>query len=136
MITLSARLFSNWSKPLRAKFFFFFLIQYGYKKMQNFTLISNPLKKIFKNAQKKLLAKTWRKYALFFTCTHVLQTCFSYNFFLVHFLKLIFQQDSKSAWIQRFFISFLIKKKIKFIGHIGAFWKLWIQTRKKWLKNQ
>ncbi len=39
--------------------------QYGYQKTQNFTQISNQLKKFLKNVQKKLLAKTWWKYALF-----------------------------------------------------------------------
>jgi hypothetical protein len=36
---------------------FFGKNQKNYKKMQNLTLISNPLKQNFKNAQKKLDAK-------------------------------------------------------------------------------
>jgi hypothetical protein len=31
-----------------------FKIQHGYQKTQNFTLISNPLKKLLENAPKKL----------------------------------------------------------------------------------
>ena len=44
----------------------------------NFESVEKVLEKYIK---KKLLAKTWRKNALFFTFTHVRQTCFAYNFF-------------------------------------------------------
>jgi hypothetical protein len=37
---------------------FYSKIQYGYQKTQNFTLISNPLKKLLKNAPKKVISKT------------------------------------------------------------------------------
>ncbi len=38
---------------IRAKKIFFSQIQHGYQKTQNFTLISNPFKKLLKNAPKK-----------------------------------------------------------------------------------
>ncbi len=65
----------------------------------DFESVEKVLKKCTK---KKLLAKTWRINALFFTFTHVRQTCFAYNFFLVHFFT-TFLTDSKSAWISAFF---------------------------------
>ena len=71
----------------------------------------------------------------FFTFTHVRQTCFAYNFFLVHFFT-TFSTDLKSAWNSAFFDTFFdYFKKINFFGHISTFFKLWSQTRKKRLKK-
>ncbi len=81
--------------------------------------IKKRWKKFEKCTQKKLLAKTWRKYALFFTFTYVRQTCFACNFFLFIFLQL-FQRIRNQHEILRFFISFWIKKKKKFGGVILA----------------
>jgi hypothetical protein len=53
----------------------------GIKKTQNFTLISNPLKKFLKNAQKKFMSKNVTEICNFLTFTHVRQTCVAYNFF-------------------------------------------------------
>jgi len=64
--------------------------------MQNFTLILNPLKKFRKNVPKKVISKNVTEKCTFFTFTHVRQTCFAYNFFLVHFFT-TFSTDSKSA---------------------------------------
>jgi hypothetical protein len=75
----------------RAKNIFFKKIQYGHQKTQNFTLISNPLKKFEKNEEKNMT-----EICTFSTFTHVRQTCFAYNFFLVHFLK-TFSTNLKSA---------------------------------------
>jgi hypothetical protein len=48
--------------------------------MQNFTLISNPLKKFYKeNLQKKVIL--WRKYAIFQSFTHVHQNVWLITFF-------------------------------------------------------
>ncbi len=60
------------------------------QKTQNFTLISNPLKKFRKNAPKKIISKNVTE------ITHVRQTCFAYNFFCVHFFT-TFSTDSKPA---------------------------------------
>ncbi len=71
----------------------------------------------------------------FFTFTHDRQTCFVYNFFLVHFFK-TFSTYSKSAWNSAFFDPFFdFFKKNFFLGHISTFFKLWSQTRKKRLKK-
>jgi hypothetical protein len=51
------------------------------QKTQNFTLISNPLKKFLKNAQKKVISKNMTEKCTFFTFTHVRQTYFAYYFF-------------------------------------------------------
>ncbi len=62
--------------------------------------------------QKKVISKMWQKYALFSLFTHVRQTCFAFNFFLVNFLS-TFSTNSKSAWNSAFFdIFFGLKKKI------------------------
>ncbi len=99
-------------------------IQYGYQKTQNFTLISNQLKKFLKKCTiKKLLAKMWRKKALFSLFTHVRQIFFAYNFFWCIFLT-IFSTDSKSAWNSAFFIIFSDFFQHIFLGHISTFCKL------------
>jgi hypothetical protein len=88
----------------------------------DFKSVEKVLKKCTK---KKLLAKTWRKNAF----THVCQTCFAYNFFLVHFFT-TFSPDSKSAWNSASFDTFF-----DFLGYISTFFELWSQTRKKRLKK-
>ncbi len=71
----------------------------------------------------------------FFTFIHVRQTCFAYNFFCVHFVT-TFSTDSKSAWNSAFFDTFNdFFQKTFFLGHIGTFFKLWSQMRKKRLKK-
>jgi hypothetical protein len=55
--------------------------QKRYQNTQNLTLISNPLKKLFKNIQKKIISKNLTKICTFSTFTHVRQTCFAYYFF-------------------------------------------------------
>ncbi len=70
-------------------------IQKRCQKTQNFTLISNPLKKLKKCTQKKVISKN-------VTFTHVRQTCFAYNFCLVHFFK-TFSTDSKFCVFWHFF---------------------------------
>ncbi len=66
------------------------------QKTQNFKLISNPLKKLLKNAPKKVVSKTslmnMRKSEKSAFFLHI----FADNFFLVHFFK-TFSTDSKSA---------------------------------------
>jgi hypothetical protein len=53
-----ACLASKFEKSTNKTFKIFLTNQERYQKAQNFTLISNPLKKFFKSIQKKLLAKT------------------------------------------------------------------------------
>ncbi len=96
-------------------------------------MISNQLKNLWQNAQKKVISKNVTEIFTFFTFTHVRQTCFVYNFLCVHFLT-TFSTDSKSAWNSAFDIYFLIKKK-HFFWYISTFWKLWSQMRKKRLKK-
>ena len=117
------------------KNFFFSQYRKRCQNTQNFTLISNPLKKLLKNAPKKVISKTSltnmsksEKSAFF---RHV----FANNFFLVNFFK-TFSTDSKSAWNSGFFHTFFdfFKKKI-FLGHICTFFELWLQMRRKRLKK-
>ncbi len=99
----------------------FFLFQKRCQKTQNFTLITNPLKMLFKNAPKKVISKTSltnmsksEKSAYF---CHV----FANNFFLVRFFK-PFQWIRNQHEILRF--------------HISTFFKLWLQMRRKRLKKK
>jgi hypothetical protein len=48
-------------------------------------LISNPLKKFLKYVPKKVISKNVTEICTFSTFTHVRQTCFAYNFLLLHF---------------------------------------------------
>jgi hypothetical protein len=57
--------------------------------------------------QKKVISKNVTEICTFFTFTHVRQTCFAYNFFLVHFLQL-FQRTRNQREILRFLTPFLI----------------------------
>jgi hypothetical protein len=57
--------------------------------------------------KKKVISKTVTEKCTFFTFTDVRQTCFAYNFFLVHFSQL-FQQIRNQREILRFFTPFLI----------------------------
>ncbi len=93
---------------IRAKKNFFSKIQYGYQKMQNFSLISNPLKKVIK---KKLLAKTWRKYTLFSL--------------LLMFVKLVLLITFFGEFFNNFFNGFEIS--VKFCD----FWHLFCYFQKK-----
>ncbi len=83
--------------------------------------------------QKKLLAKTWQKYALF-KLLHMFIKFVLLITFLVYFLT-TFSTDSKSAWNSALFDTFFYLKKKTFLGHISTFFKLWSQTRKKRLKK-
>ncbi len=100
---------------------------------QNFTLISNPLKKLWKNAPKKLLAKTWRKYALFSLLLVFVQLVFLIAF-LVHFYN-FFNGFEISVKFSVFWYIFWFFSKTIFLGHISTFWKLRSQTRNKLLKK-
>ncbi len=85
--------------------------------------------------RKKVISKNVTGICTFFTFTHVRQTCFAYNFFLVHFLT-TFSTDWKSAWNSAFFDTFFdFFQKKNFFSHICPFFKLWSQTRKKQLKK-
>ena len=70
----------------------------------------------------------------FFTFTHVRQTCFDYNFFLVHFLQ-IFQRIRNQREILRFLISFLIFQKFVFC-HFSTFENFEAKRAKNGSKNQ
>ncbi len=99
-----------WTKNM-----FFWKNQKRYQKTQNFTPISNPLKKLVKNAQKKLKVKqvcrTWVKVKI----VHI-----SITFLLINFF---------GAFFQNFFNGFEIS--VKFCVGI-----LWLQRRTKRLKKQ
>jgi hypothetical protein len=98
----------------------------------DFKSIEKVLKKCTK---KKLLAKTWRKNALFSL--------------LLMFVKLVLLITFFGAFFYNFFNGFKIsvkfcvfwhlfrffQKKIFFLGHISTFFELWSQTRKKRLKK-
>ncbi len=96
----------------------------------DFESIGKVLKKC---TQKKLVAKTWRKNALFYLLLMFVKLVLLITFFM-HFLT-TFPTDSKSAWNSAFFDTFLIGLKKKILGHISTFFKLWSQTCKKRLKK-
>jgi hypothetical protein len=57
--------------------------------------------------QNKVISKNVTEKCTFFTFTHVRQTCFAYNFFVVHFLQL-FQRIRNQREILRFLTPFSI----------------------------
>ncbi len=84
--------------------------------------------------QKKVISKNVTERCTFFMFTPVRQTCFAYNFFVVHFFT-TFSTDSKSAWNSAFLDTFFDFLKKKILGNISTFFKLWSQTRKKRLNK-
>ena len=52
----------------------------------DFESVEKSVEKIF---QKKVISKNVTEKCTFFTFTHVRQTCFAYNFFLVHFFTIL-----------------------------------------------
>jgi hypothetical protein len=66
---------------------------------------------------------------------------FSVTFLLITFFWYIFSKFFQRIWNQREIlrfltpISFFFKKNI-FLGHIGTFFELWLQMRKKRLKKR
>ncbi len=121
---------------IRAKKIFSPKIQYGYQKTQNFTLISNPLKKIWKNAPKKVISKNVTEICTFLTFTHVSQTCFAYNFFWCIFSNL-FQRIRNQREILRFLIPILnFCKKIFFYVIFVLFSNFEAKRAKNGSKNQ
>ncbi len=111
------------------KNFFFFLDQKRCQKTQNFTLISNSLKKLLKNAPKKVISKTCLTNMSKSEKSAYFRHVFANNFFFVRFFK-TFSTDSKFCVFWH--LSWFKKKKI--LGHISTFFKLWLQMRRKWLK--
>ncbi len=84
--------------------------------------------------QIKGISKNMTEKCTYFTFTHVRQTCFAYNFFWCIF-KQLFQRIQNQREILRFWHLFWILQKKIFLGHISTFFKLWSQTRKKWLEK-
>ncbi len=64
--------------------------------------------------QKKVISKNVTEICIFFTFTHVRQTCFAYNFFGAFFLQL-FQRIRNQRELLRFLTPFLIFCKIFFL---------------------
>ncbi len=87
------------------------------KKNAEFHTDFESVEKGLKKCTKKVISKNVSEICTFFTFTHVRQTCFAYNFFLVHFLT-TFSTDS---FFDTFFDFF--RKQI-FLGHISTFFKL------------
>ncbi len=113
----------------------FYKIKKGVKKRRISRWFQICWKSFEKIYQKKVISKNLTEKCTFYTFTHVHQTCFAYNFFLVHFFT-TFSTDSKSAWNSAFFDTFFdfFQKKF-FKGHFSIFFKLWSQMRKKRLKQ-
>jgi hypothetical protein len=78
---------------------------------------------------KKVISKNVMELCTFLTFTHVRQTCFAFNFFLLHFLQL-FQRIRNQREILRFLISFMIKKK-----NVGVILALFANFEAKCTKN-
>jgi hypothetical protein len=98
----------------------------------DFESVEKVLKKC---AKKKLLAKTWRKNALFSLLLMFVKLVLLITFFWCIFSQL-FQRIRNQREILRFFKTFFdFFKKNYFLGHISTFFKLWSQTRKKRLKK-
>ncbi len=104
------------------------------QKTQNFTLISNPLKKFWKNLQKKVISKNETEKCTFFTFTHVRQTCFAYNFFWRIFSQR-FQRIQNQREILRFFYTFFDKKKKNFMSYLYFFQTLKPNAQETYLVN-
>ncbi len=68
------------------------------------------VEKVLKNVPKKVISKNVTEKCTFYTFTHVRQTCFASNFFVVHFLQL-FQWIRNQHEILRFLTPFLIFSK-------------------------
>jgi hypothetical protein len=118
------------------KKFFFEKIKKCVKKRRISRCFRIRWKSFKKMYQKKVISKNVTEKCTFFTFTHVRQTCFAYNFFLVHFLT-TFSTDSKSAWNSAFCDTFfLFKKKKIFLGHISPFFKLYCKCAGHGSKNQ
>jgi hypothetical protein len=66
-----------------------FTIRRGPSFWTEFNADFNPLKKFLKMHQKKVISKNVTEMCTFFTFTHVRQTCFAFNFFLVQLKKII-----------------------------------------------
>ncbi len=103
----------------RQKYFFYKNSIWVSKNAEFHADFESVEKVLIKWTQKKLLEKTWRKYALFSL--------------LLMFVKLVLLVTFFCAFFISFFCIFL-QKKI-FWGHISTFCKLWSQTRKKRLKK-
>ncbi len=112
---------------------FFVKNQKRCQKTQNSTLILNPLKKLWKNAQKKDISKT--------SLTNMSKSeksAFSVRFLLITFFWYIFSKLFQRIRNQREILGFLtpfsiLKKKI--LCHISTFFELWLQMRRKRLKK-
>jgi hypothetical protein len=84
-------------------------IEKGVKKRRISRWFRIRWKSFEKNYQKKVISKNVMEKCTFFTFTHVRQTCFAYNLFLV-LLFTTFSTDSKSAWNSAFFDTFFYLK--------------------------
>ncbi len=89
---------------------FYYKIQYGYQKTQNFTLISNPLKKFWKNVQTKVVSKNVTEICPFSLLLMFVKLVLLITFW-GHFFT-TFSTDSKSAWNSAIFDIFVDLKKI------------------------
>jgi hypothetical protein len=83
--------------------------------------------------QKKLLEKTWRKYALFLLLLMFVKLVLLIT--LVHFLT-TFSTDSKSAWNSAFFDTFFDFFQKNVLGHISIFSKFEAKRAKNGSKYQ
>ncbi len=80
--------------------------------------------------QKKLLAKTWRKNALFSLLLMFVKLVLLITFFWCIFSQ-FFQRIRNQREILRFKTPFLIFQTKFILGHISTFFELWSQMRKK-----
>jgi hypothetical protein len=95
-------------------------------------LISNTFKKFFKNVPKKVLAKTWRKYALFPLLLMYVKLVLLLTF-LLHFSKKFLRIWNQHE-ILRFLYLFWFKKKIYVI--VALFSNFEAKRAKNGAKNQ
>ena len=102
----------------------------GIKKRRNSHWFGTHWKRFEKMHLKKLLAKMWRKYALFSLLLMFVKLVLLITFFCAFC-------NNFSAWNSAFFDTFFdfFLKKFFFLGHITTFFKLWSQARKKRLKK-
>ena len=87
-----------------------------------------------KCTKKKLLAKTWRKNALFSLLLMFVKLVLLLPFFCAFFNN-FFNEFEISVKFCVFWHLFRVFPKKFFLGHISTFFKLWSQTRKKRLKK-
>jgi len=132
------RICSQSSKKVQIwpKKFFFLKKSKKVSKNAEFHADFESVEKVLKKCtKKKLLAKTWRKNALFSLLLMFVKLVLLITFFWCIFSQL-FQRIRNQREILRFLTHFRFKKKKIFLGHISTFFQLDAKRARNGSKNQ